>query len=652
MLQTKAAEAPSLPLTTSIDRARRLLFNLQSDEGYWWFTLEANETIGAGFICLMHFLGEVDPEVQSGLISRMLSQQREDGSWSLYYGGPGDLSTTIECYTALRLSGRLPSEAALERARRFILSQGGLTRCRVFTRIHLALFGLVPWSACPSMPVWFALLPSGGPVSIYDFCSWGRASIVPLLLIDAVRPIREAGFRLDELFVEPPDARRFSFPKPKGFLSLGNLFIQFERLLKLLERLPWHPGKRFAMRKAEKWVREHIERTEDIYPAMAYPIIALKALGYPGDDVTIRKALGGLKRFQQREGDVIHQQCCISPNWDTPWAGLALLEGGADPRDPRLLKAARYLISMEIRHFKGDWVHKNPRGSAGGWSFEFQNDYFPDVDDTIEAVHFLKKVGLPPAEARGPILRGLAWMLSMQSKNGGWAAFDKDNCSRWVNEIPFSDHGACLDPPTPDITGRMIELLSSFGYNKGHPVIRKALAFLKGSQEPDGSWRGRWGVNYIYGTWCVLQGLASLGRSGGPRETFGARNEVSGDKSFPKGQDPISQSAVSWIKSIQNPDGGWGESCASDAARHYVPLGVSTASQTAWAVMGLIAAGEGGSETVGRGIDWLIGSQQEDGGWDEPYYTGTGFPGHFYIRYHGYRYYFPLLALGRCTRGT
>jgi squalene-hopene/tetraprenyl-beta-curcumene cyclase len=612
-----------------------MLLSHQAEEGYWWYTLEANETIGAGVIQLMNTIGAVDPEVQEGLARRILSQQKSDGAWAIYYGGPSDLSTTIECYFALRLAGRQPEDPALARARAFIVSNGGLTKMRAFSRIHLALFGLVPWSACPSMPVWFMLLPAWCGVSIYEFSSWARASIVPLLLIDAVKPVRALPFTLDELYSEPRELRIlkgeriFEFPKAKKGFSLQSFFLWFDKILKRLERLPWHPGRKTAIKKAEQWTRDHIARTEDIYPAMAYAVLALSALGYPNDDPTIQKALNGLKKFQQKDGEMIHQQCCISPNWDTPWAGFALLEAGVKPDHPAILKAARYMISKEVKDFRGDWAVKNPKGTAGGWSFEFENDYFPDVDDTIEALHLLRRADLPESETCGPIQRGLAWMLSMQSNNGGWAAFDKNNVSQWVNKIPFSDHGACLDPPTPDITGRMIELLASFGYQRSEPYIQRALKFLERTQEPDGSWRGRWGVNYVYGTWCVLQGLRAIGE-----------DRLS----------PAIRKAVRFLESIQNKDGGWGESCLSDERGAYVALGRSTASQTAWAILALLAVGERDGLSVHRGVQWLVDHQTADGGWEEREFTGTGFPGHFYIRYHGYRSYFPTLALGRYFR--
>lgn len=620
-------------LEESIEKARALLFSQQSEKGYWWYTLESNETIGAGFIQLMHFLGAVDESLQKGLAARMLSKQRTDGSWALFYEGEGDLSTTVECYFSLRLAGYSPSHEPLQRAREFILSQGGLLKIRVFTRIHLALFGILPWSVCPAMPIWFVLLPHWCGISIYEFSSWARSCIVPLLLTYTFKPVAPIDFDLDELFCEPRELRKFRFPRSSSIFSFHNFFILFDKLLKWTERLPWHPGKKRAIRKAEIWVREHIQRTEDIYPAMAYGATSIKAMGYPKTDQTIQKCLRGLRSFQQiyqeNTTPLIHQQACLSPHWDTPWVACALLEAGASPQDPRLIKAGRYFLQKEIKNFRGDWRFKNPKGIASGWSFEFHNDDFPDVDDTLQTLAFLMKLDFPNQEAKATMTRALDWLLSMQSKNGGWAAFDKNNLAQWVNKIPFADHGACLDPPTPDLTGRMVELLSHWGYTSEHPVIRCALNFLIKNQETFGGWKGRWAVNYIFGTWCVLEGLRAMGYS----------------KKL-----PMIKKAGQWLQSIQNEDGGWGESCLSDTKGTYVPLDVSTASQTAWAVMGLMAAGEKDSPAVQNGIEWLTRNQNEDGGWEEPYFTGTGFPGHFYIRYHGYRQYFPLLALGRYRR--
>jgi squalene-hopene/tetraprenyl-beta-curcumene cyclase len=654
----RGVENLALRVSHSISRAKNLILSQQYEEGFWWYTLEANESISAEFIMLLNYLGlsEKYSNIQASLVTRILSQQRNDGSWALYHDGPGDLSTTVECYFALKLAQADIHSEPLQKARSFILHHGGLTQTRIFTKIHLALFGLIPWKASPAMPVSFMLFPEWFSFTIYEFSSWARACIVPLLVVlEKKKTVKIPLFNLDELYTEPANKRDFSLKTTKGFLSWENLFVQADRILKISKYFIWfNPLKKSALRKAEQWIRTHIEKTEDIYPALAYSIFALKALGHPLEDGSIQKCFNALLSFQQRCKDHLpelptpahslnnkpprsfeisetqvkhlHQQCCISPVWDTPWAGMALIESKLEPDHPSLLKTARWLISKQITHTHGDWSVKNKKGIPGGWSFEFENEFFPDVDDTIEVLSFLFRVDLPREEMASPFQRGLDWLFSMQSKNGGWAAFDVNNTAAWVNKIPFSDHGACLDPPSPDITGRMLELLGFIGYSKDHPVCEKALHFIKKTQEPNGSWWGRWGVNYIYGTWCVLQGLASMGIST---------------------KDPSIHRSVEWLKSIQNSDGGWSESCDSYLKSHHIPLKRSTASQTAWALMGLIAAGERNSKEVRQGIEFLLSEQNSHGVWNEEAYTGTGFPGHFYIRYHGYRHYFPLLALAK-----
>lgn len=632
-------------LQIAIDRAQTTLRQYQTPEAYWWFTLEANEAIGAEYIFLMHYLGQVDAIVLKGLSDRMVREQRPDGSWGLYWESPPELSTTIECYLALRLAGYSKDHPALVKARSFILHRGGITESRVFTRIHLALFGVVPWSAVPSMPVELILLPHWAPISVYEFSSWARACIIPLLMIAEKKPVWPLpnGINLDELFVEPVEQRQYHDDvTTTGYISWENLFQQVDRAMKLIQPLGPKPVKQLAMRRCEEWIRTHILRTEDIYPAMAYAAIALHAIDTPLTDPVIEKALSGLGRFQQKHGDVldasvphlsmpdgnsVHQQCCISPIWDTPWSATALLESGADSSDPALLKTGHWLISKQITECYGDWHLKNPGGEPGGWAFEFQNDYFPDVDDTIQVLTVLHQVGISEKDKAHSIRRGLDWLLSMQNDDGGWAAFDKNNSLELVNKIPFSDHGACLDPSSPDITGRVLELLHLFGYEQEDRIVRRALRYLKRHQESNGSWFGRWGVNYVYGTWAVLTGLAAIGEDM---------------------QSKYVQNAVQWLKSVQRPDGGFSESPESYTLRRYVPYGDSSVpSQTGWGLMGLVAAGEARSENARRAADWLIQNQKPEGTWDEPQFTGTGFPGHFYIRYHGYRHYFPLLALGR-----
>ncbi|MDP2599711.1 MAG: prenyltransferase/squalene oxidase repeat-containing protein, partial [Deltaproteobacteria bacterium] len=406
------------------------------------------------------------------------------------------------------------------------------------------------------------------------------------------------------------------------------------------------PWRKQALDKCIDWVWEHLQKTEDIYPALAYGAMAFKAYGFSNDSPQIQTAIGALKRFQQTYDEpilpcmpqnertvvpsyrrTIHQQCCISPVWDTPWALVALLESDSvSPKDPRLLKTGRWLLSKEVQNPKGDWRFKNPDGPVGGWSFEFLNEYFPDVDDTIEVIAALEAMALPEAEKRPAIQRGLDWILSMQNDDGGWGAFDKNNDLELVNKIPFADHGACLDPSSPDITGRALELFLKMGMDKEAKPIKKAIGYLKKSQEKFGGWFGRWGVNYIYGTWAVLTGLSLLGRNNPLKKQC--------DK------------ACRWLLSIQNADGGFSESPESYVTKHYLPYPESVSSQTAWGLMGLVAGGYQHSLAVQKGVRFLL-DHFENGVWEEKYFTGTGFPGHFYIRYHGYRYYFPLLALAR-----
>ncbi len=649
----KKTETEALPLGAldqTLQRAQGLLLSQQFHEGYWWYTLEANESIAAEYIFLTEFLGTTDPIVHEGLCRRILSKQRSDGSWSLFHGGPGELGTTIECYWALKLCGHKIQSDPMRRARDFILQAGGPTKARVFTKIHMALFGLAPWRAAPAMPLSLILAPPWAPVNIYEFSSWARACIVPLLVILNERPIHPLKIDLEELYPEAPEDRDWSLGVQKkedglsGRVSLDNVFLITDKLLKILNKGFKLPKviRDPALKACEKYIRTHIEKTEDIFPALAYGAMALKVLSYPVTDPTLAKALKALEAFQQvskpdlealprpvgprTEHELVHQQCCISPVWDTPWAAVSLIESGLSPRHPAILKAVDWLVTKQITEVRGDWAVKNKEARPGGWSFEFQNEYYPDVDDTVEVLTLMHLRGLETPELEQSFLRGLEWLLSMQSKNGGWAAFDVDNTLELVNRIPFSDHGACLDPPTPDITARIVEFLALIGFNLKDVRVERALKFLQKTQLPHGAWEGRWGVNYLYGTWCVLQGLGA------------AQKNL---------EDPSVRQAIAWLREVQNPDGGWGESCEGYLQGCFVPLSSSVPSQTAWAVMGLIAAGQAASPEVARGVEFLLSRQNAQGGWDEEEYTGTGFPGHFYIRYHGYRHYFPLLALGK-----
>lgn len=640
--------APLLHIDQALDRAAGLLQSHQTPDGFWWYTLEANETIGAEYIFLEHCLGVGQTERWARIARRILAQQRPDGSWALAHGIDGDLSTTVECYVALRMAGVAREDPALCKAHAFIESGGGLANVRVFTQVHFAALGLVPWSEPPSMPVEIMLLPSWAPFSVYSFSSWARACIIPLLVVMAKHPVWPVPVNglADELPPGDPKQRK---------LARGDIWAEFfhwvDRIMKLTGPFAKRrPTKGLALRRAEEWIRAHIARTEDIFPALSYGALALAALGHSEFDPTITKALAGLRRFQHACADalpalpfsptsgdhdyaasrtanqapLIHQQCCISPVWDTPWAMCALQAGGLSPDHPVLVRAGRWLLEKQITDFAGDWQKKNPDGLPGGWSFEFENDFFPDVDDTIQVLLAFHGTTLPREAVARATARGLQWCLSMQNDDGGWAAFDKNNSLAIVNKIPFADHGACLDPSSPDITGRMLQLLALHGYSPRDRCVARAIAYLQRTQENDGSWFGRWGVNYVYGTWATITGLAAIGHPAASPE-------------IRRGAD--------WLESVQHDDGGFGESVDSYPREAFVP-GPPCASQTAWGLMGLTAAGRAQGEAATSAARWLVDHQQPDGRWDEPQYTGTGFPGHFYIRYHGYRHYFPLLALG------
>lgn len=651
------ADALSPTLSSCLETAQNALLAQQNAEGYWWYTLEANDTINAEYLFLMHFMGIQDEPLSKGICKWIERNQRDDGSWALYFEGPGCLSTTVECYIALKMNGVSPDSPVLTKAREFILKEGGITKVRVFTRIHLALLDLIPWSACPKMPVEFIQIPEWAPVNIYEFSSWARASIVPLLVIMDVKKSYPAGIRIDELYTEGEGKVWKPITAGKK-ISFENAFIQIDKSLHVAEKVgskvkPLRPLRGASLKKCEKYIREHLRETEDIYPALAYGALALWSLGAGLGDPDLKKALNALKSFQitnvpkpdlpdslheisplgssnlGRNDNLgtVYQQCCVSPIWDTAWAGVALLEAGTPGSKEEITKAARLLLKHQVTDRKGDWAVKNPYTEPGGWSFEFENTYYPDTDDTIEVLTYLYKSDLPYRELKPAFDRGVNWLLSMQSSNGGFGAFDKDNDLELLNKIPFSDHGACLDPATADITGRVIEfLMNCTDTRTNSPVLQRAADFIVSQQAKDGSFWGRWGVNHIYGTWGALGGLCALNRN--------------------KDKLAINR-AIKWLKSIQNEDGGFGESCASYLEEKYVPLGVSTASQTAWALMSFVAAGLADSPEAHKAANFLISTQNNFGLWDEQHFTGTGFPGHFYIRYHGYRAYFPLLALSK-----
>ncbi len=633
----KEGEAKS-PLDLAIERSRDFFFREQLPAGYWWAELESNVTITAEYLMLFHFLGMVDKERERKIANYLLSKQTEDGSWAIWYGGPGDLSTTIEAYFALKLAGYPADHPAMAKARAFVLGKGGIIKARVFTKIFLALFGEFAWFGVPSMPIELMLLPNWAYFNMYELSSWARGTIIPLSLVMAERPVRKLppSARVQELYVRPPRPIDYTFTKEDGILTWKNFFIGVDHMLKVYESSPIRPFKNKAMARAEQWVLDHQEPTGDwggIQPAMLNSILALHCLGYANDHPAVVKGLEALANFCIEGDNELVLQSCVSPVWDTALALKALVDSGVPTDHPALVKGAQWLLDREVRK-PGDWKVKSPDLAPGGWAFEFLNDWFPDVDDSGFVMMAIKDIKTKDQKAKeASVVRGINWCLGMQSKNGGWGAFDKDNTKHLLNKIPFADLEALIDPPTADLTGRMLELMGAFGYPKDHPAAVRALEFLKREQEPSGSWWGRWGVNYIYGTWSVLCGLSAIGE----------------DLS-----QPYIQKAINWLKSRQNLDGGWGETCESYYDTSLAGVGESTPSQTGWALLSLMAAGEVDSPSVNRGIQYLLANQKGDGTWDEEQYTGTGFPKFFMIKYHIYRNCFPLTALGTyrtLTRG-
>jgi squalene-hopene/tetraprenyl-beta-curcumene cyclase len=618
----------------AIKRTQAYYVSEQHPAGYWWYELESNVTITAEYLMLLHFAGIKD-KVRDGKIARyLLRHQGADGTWAIHYGGRGDLSTTVEAYFALKLAGFSADHPALTEARQFILAQGGAERSRVFTKIFLALFGQMDWQAAPLLPVEIMLLPHWAPLSIYNISAWARGTLVPLSILLDLRPVKplpeQIGIR--ELYTNLSDRRPPLTTEPTPALSWKRFFLALDRLIKMVATSRMRPLRRRALEKAETWLIEHQEESGDwlgIQPAMVNSLLALISLDHHAVsgplDEAVRKGFEALKRFTIETEDELLLQPCVSPVWDTSLTGLALLHSGIGKDDPALTNACIWLSSKQVFR-KGDWSVKRPNLEPGGWAFEFENNWQPDVDDTAVVMMFLNRYREGGPVINEKLKRGLRWLLGMQGKDGGWGAFDADNNKEIANQIPFADLQAMLDPSTPDVTGRALELLGTFGYKPDDDAVRRALAFLKKTQEEDGLWWGRWGVNYAYGTWSVLEGLASIGE------------EM--DK-------PYVRKAVATLKRHQNEDGGWGECCESYEDPSLRLQGKSTPSQTAWVIMALLAAREATSEEVTRGIFFLLERQKPDGTWDEPEYTATGFPKYFMINYHNYRNCFPLMALGK-----
>jgi squalene-hopene/tetraprenyl-beta-curcumene cyclase len=616
----------------AIDGARKWLLAKQHPEGYWCGELEADSTLESDYILLHTLLGTGNSESNDRFqkcANYILRHQNEDGGWPIYNGGPSNISASVKAYFSLKLAGYTPAHPALARARKKILDLGGVTKVNTFTKIYLCFLGQYDYDAVPAIPPEIVLFPNWFWFNIYEISSWSRAILVPLSIVYAKKPFKKISSELaiDELFVGGRDKSRMRLPWSEKLVCWRNFFLVLDRLVHWFEAVHIRPLRSIALKKAEKWMLARFEMSDGlgaIYPAMLNAIIALRCLGYSLDDPQMIRALDEFEKLGIEEEDTFRMQPCKSPVWDTAYAMFALGEAGVPANDPRMVKSADWILQKQVRN-PGDWTVKNKQGKPAGWYFEFNNEFYPDVDDTAMVALGLAQVEHPNGRYQvESVQRAIDWIMSMQCKNGGWASFDKDNDRMVFQHIPFADHNAMLDPATVDITGRILEMLATYGYDKNHPAVRKALKFIRDEQEPDGSWFGRWGVNYIYGTALVLRGLEAMSIDH---------------------HEPYVQQAAEWIRMVQNPDGGWGETCGSYDDPNTKGVGPSTPSQTAWAVMGLLAAADTRSESLARGIIYLLKTQKKDGSWDEAWYTGTGFPRVFYLMYHMYRDYFPLIAL-------
>jgi squalene-hopene/tetraprenyl-beta-curcumene cyclase len=615
-------------LDFTIERARRSLIALQNPEGYWNAPLEAPAQMNAEFIIFNHFMDSVDRELEARIAKYLLDTQQPDGSWNLFPGGEGYASYTIEAYAALKLAGMSADEEPLVRTRRWIAANGGMGRAGTLSRFYLASIGLVPWSATASSPVEMMLAPNWFPLNIYELGSWARGTFVALALLQAAKPVHPVsdGNLIAELYDQPPQLTNFAQPRGAKASSLRAVLNQADKLLRLYDRHPMRRLRSKAAESAEKWLVEHQEANGSfggIEPCYLLSPMALKAVGYRNEHPIIRKSIEASRELVWEMGDKALYMPCVSPNWNTALACKSLLASGLHGDHPALTAATRWFINHQV--FKrGDWSIKRPGLKPGGWPFEFFNDAYPDVDDSAVIVSVLTEMGRHDQAKARAIEAGAKWVSGMQSRDGGFAAFDADTDSKWLNQLPLADVEAVTDPSCPDLTGRVLEMLGSLRISKDDQVARRAIEWLKRNQSAAGSWWGRWGVNHIYGTFSALLGLRAIGADL---------------------HEPWIRRAVGWLKSKQNADGGWGESCLSDKDPRWHGRGASTASQTAWALIGLLAGEDAVSEHVQRGIGWLIERQNAAGSWDEKEFTGNGFPNHFYMRYHLYPHYFPLLAL-------
>jgi squalene-hopene/tetraprenyl-beta-curcumene cyclase len=667
-------------LSTAIGRTRDYLLQRQHADGHWVAELQGDTILESEYILLLAFLGQGQTDRAREAAAYMLAQQEPHGGWAQFPGGPLEMSGSVKAYLALKIAGHDPQADYMVRAREAILAHGGVERVNSFTRYYLAMLGLIPYSLCPAVPPELMLIPDWAPFNIYEMSSWSRTILVPLSLLWACQPktTLPAEHGIDELYASPEKAlpktlRGVNTEGANGWVDWAAFFQKVDAAIKWGEGMGLKPARRRAIKLAEQWILERLRDSDGlgaIFPPIIWTIIGLRCLGYPDDSPIIREQLNELEKLVIREHDQVRLQPCMSPVWDTTITLIALRDAGLPRNDPAIRRGVDWLLSKEVR-VKGDWSRSRPETEPGGWFFEYRNAFYPDVDDTAMALIALSRMlpegqggdwalewlsdgdggmqlalsgrsasaaeALKELEQSQPLLdairRGAGWLQAMQSSDGGWGAFDADNTRELFTKVPFADHNAMIDPSTADITARVLEGFAGINLTAGpgREWLQRALDFVWQDQCPDHAWFGRWGVNYLYGTWQVIQGLVRYGID--PR-------------------DPRLQNAADWLIDKQQPCGGWGETPATYDDPSLRGTGTPTASQTAWALLGLIAAGRANTDAAARGVQFLIDTQQPDGGWHEPEFTGTGFPRVFYLRYHSYRIYFPLMALARYRHAT
>jgi squalene-hopene/tetraprenyl-beta-curcumene cyclase len=622
--------ASDAEISEAIRRAQENLLRQQKTDGHWCGELIVDSTLCSDYVLFMHWCGEVDGRLQQQCVRHILKRQLPDGGWNIYHGGPSEINASVKAYFALKLAGCSADAPFMQEARANIMRLGGIPQMNTFSKLYLALLGQFPWKYLPTIPVEMVLLPSWAPFHMHKMSSWSRAMLVPLAIINHFKPTRvlPGEKQLHELYPLGTEQSDLRLPRNEPFWTWRNFFLRVDDVLKFLHPLRFRPMRRRALEEAERWMLERIGKGSDglaaVYPAMLNCLIALRSLGYSKTNPVYVKAEKDFTGLFVYDSEDFRIQPCLSPVWDTAINIISLVESGVSPEHPALQKSADWLVNKEVR-IRGDWAVNNPHPEASGWAFEYNNVYYPDTDDTAMVLMALRLIHPQDRQSLNEIFRrALDWQLSFQCRDGGWAAFDKEVTTDWLEDMPFADHNAILDPTCCDLTARTLELLGYVDFDPKAQCVRDAIQYLIDTQNDDGSWYGRWGVNYIYGTWQVLRGLRAISQ------------DMTQDWIL-RGRD--------WLESSQNSDGGWGETCATYENPATKGIGESTASQTAWAVMGICACGDLDRPSIQRGLRFLLSSQKSDGSWDEQQITGTGFPRVFYLKYDMYRQNFPLLAL-------